>query len=324
MRYIAHDEKGEGISLTIKETATPSPDDEQVLIKITAFGINRADTLQRQGKYPPPPGESDILGLEVSGEIVKVGSKVTGRQVGETVFGLVPGGGYAEYVCAHYLHVMPVPDIVAEVDAAGIAEVFLTAYQSVVWHGQFSSGQKALVHAGASGVGLAAIQLITVMGGTAAVTASTDDKLAVCQQAGAELLINYQQQDFAEAIKSTWQGVDLIIDFVAGDYLNRNLKCLNADGSIVYLAMLKGRYADKLDMALLLGKRARIIGSTLRNRSDEYKAELVQAFSKDMLGRFAEGQLKPNIDSYVKVADIEDAHRRMELNQTCGKLICVW
>lgn len=324
MKFIDFVTGGNPNQMRIHETEMPSCGDEQVLIKVIAFGINRADTLQRQGKYPPPKGESEILGLEVAGEIQRAGKNVTKWKSGEHVFGLVAGGGYAEYVVADPRHVMAIPKNITTQEAAGIAEVFLTAYQSLIQIGQLQASQNVLIHAGASGVGLAAIQLASHLGAGVAATASNNEKLALCAKKGADILVNYQQQDFVDEIKSRWHGVDLVIDFVGGDYLNRNLKVLKQDGTIVYLAMLAGRYADKLDMALLLGKRASIIGSTLRNRSDQYKADLVAGFETPWLAEFAKGDIHPNIDSFYAAKDIRAAHERLENNQTMGKLIGLW
>jgi putative PIG3 family NAD(P)H quinone oxidoreductase len=324
MQFVDFVTGGSPQSMKVSETDIPIPEADQVLVKVFAFGLNRADTLQRKGKYPPPTGESEILGLEVSGEIVAVGRDVTEWRKGQAVFGLVAGGGYAQYVAVNQHHIMLQPQNITHQEAAGIAEVFITAYQSLFYHGALQAGQKVLIHAGASGVGLAAIQLAKLHGCWVAASASTDKKLDKCRQNGADITINYKQQDFAEVIKANWKGVDLIIDFVAGDYLNRNLKVLNADGKIVYLAMLAGRYADKLDMALLLGKRATIIGSTLRNRSDDYKTQLISEFNRHWLPHFNAGRLHASIDSFYSAHDIEIAHQRLEDNQTMGKLIGIW
>ena len=254
MKFIDFVTGGNSSQMRVFETDTPEPGDEEVLIEVEAFGINRADTLQRQGKYPPPKGESEILGLEVAGKVSKTGNAVTDWQVGDEVFGLVPGGGYAQYVVAHQKHVLPIPKNVTRQEAAGIAEVFLTAYQSLFYLGKLQKGQKVLIHAGASGVGLAAIQLAKHSGAQVAVTASSSEKLALCADKGADLLVNYREENFAEVIKNQWSGVDLVVDFIGGDYLNRNLKVIHQDGTIVYLAMLAGRFADKLDMAMLIGQ----------------------------------------------------------------------
>jgi putative PIG3 family NAD(P)H quinone oxidoreductase len=299
----------------------------QVLLRVRAFGINRADTLQRQGKYPAPIGESLILGLEVAGELVDLGDSSTGNnhwQLGDKVFGLVAGGGYAEYVAVNPSHLMAIPENLNMQQAAGIAEAFLTAYQAMFVLSNLLTKQKVLIHAGASGVGLAAIQLAKVKKCQVAVTSSTKPKLQKCADVGADLLINYQQQDFSSSIRETWQGVDLIIDFVAGDYLNRNLQALNTDGTIVYLAMLAGRFSDQLDMALMLGKRASVKGSTLRNRSEMYKQSLIEGFSQDFLAKFATKELEPVIDTVYQAKDVAIAHQRIEKNDTMGKLVCYW
>lgn len=325
MRFIDF-EKGAGPeSLKVSETDQPKPASGQVLVKVCAFGVNRADTLQRQGKYPPPPGESEILGLEVSGEVAEVADGESRWKVGDKVCGLVAGGGYAEYVAVNASHLMPVPENVSLTDAAGLTEVFLTAWQALFTIGELQPQNKALIHAGASGVGLAALQLCKLKGIATATTASSEDKLAQCRDMGAQVTINYKEQDFAAVLKETWpEGVNFVLDFVAGDYLNRNLKVLAQDGHIVYLAMLAGRFADNLDMALMLGKRARIQGSTLRNRSDSYKADLISDFCENGLPGFADGNLTVNVDTVLPVEDIATAHARLEANDTRGKIIVEW
>lgn len=324
MNYIEFVEGCDPLQMRISTCQKPLLKEDQVLIKVAAFGINRADTLQRQGKYPAPKGESPILGLEVSGVICGIGDKVEGWSLAEPVFGLVAGGGYAEYVAVNCQHIMPVPKGLELREAAGIAEVFLTAYQSLVCIGELQNNSNVLIHAGASGVGLAAIQLAKLLNCAVATTCSSAQKLEICKKYGAKVLINYLEQDFSEIIKNQLGKVDLVIDFIGGDYLNRNLKVLNTDGTIVYLAMLSGRYADKLDMALLLAKRAKICGSTLRSRSDSYKTKLIEGFSEQFLSEFAANRLTANIDTYYSASDIAIAHQRLEKNQTQGKLICSW
>lgn len=327
MQFVKHGSGCEPESLNVEHMHIPELAADQILVKVSCFGVNRADTLQRQGKYPAPAGESDILGLEVSGEVVEIHPQQSADQtlkLGDKVFGLVAGGGYAEYVAVHSQHLMPVPENIDMPQAAGIAECFLTAYQALFMENNLKPNQHVLIHAGASGVGLAAIQLAKRQGCTVAVTASSQAKLDLCAQLGADLLINYQLQDFSVEVAKHWSGCDLIIDFVAGDYLNRNLKVLNQDGCVFYLAMLAGRYADKLDMALMLGKRATIKASTLRNRSDEYKTHLIKEFSQACLGDFANGKLIANIDSQLPAKDVGKAHQRVENNQTMGKLIGCW
>lgn len=314
-------------SLCVAEVAPPTLQAGQVLVRVEAFGINRADTLQRQGKYPPPPGESPILGLEMAGRVVELSQSAAldaDWHIGDKVFGLVAGGAYAEYVAVEASHLLPVPENLSMTQAAGIAEAFLTAYQAMFMVADLHATQKVLIHAGASGVGLAAIQLAKMRDCLVAVTASSEQKLAKCAEQGADLLINYQQQNFAQCIKEDWKGVDLVIDFVGGDYLNRNLQILNVDGTIVYLAMLGGRFADPLDMALMLGKRATIAGSTLRSRSDAYKRRLIEGFSRDFLGKFSSQELLPCIDTVYPASEVGHCHQRLENNDTMGKLICYW
>jgi putative PIG3 family NAD(P)H quinone oxidoreductase len=332
MQFIKHENGCAPESLEICHTDMPTLVSGQVLVKVACFGLNRADTLQRQGKYPAPAGESDILGLEMSGEIIQIYPEQVRSQkmnhqpfaLGDKVFGLVAGGGYAEYVAVHSQHLMPVPINMDMPQAAGIAECFLTAYQAMFIENNLQSKQHVLIHAGASGVGLAALQLAKRHGCAVAVTASSQEKLNLCKQLGADLVINYQQQDFAVEIAKHWQGCDLIIDFVAGDYLNRNLKLLNVDGCVLYLAMLAGRYADKLDMAMMLGKRATIKGSTLRSRNNQYKAHLIREFSQTYLADFDNRKLVPNIDTEFSAKNVGKAHLRIENNDTMGKLIGCW
>jgi putative PIG3 family NAD(P)H quinone oxidoreductase len=327
MQFIKHENGCTPDSLAISHTDIPSLTSDQVLIKVACFGLNRADTLQRQGKYPAPAGESDILGLEMSGVVVQFHSQQTSPhtfEIGDKVFGLVAGGGYAEYVAVHSQHLMKVPLNMDMPQAAGIAECFLTAFQALFIENDLQPNQHVLIHAGASGVGLAAIQLAKRHGCAVAVTASSQAKLNLCTQLGADLVINYKEQDFAVEIAKHWKGCDLIIDFVAGDYLNRNLKLLNIDGSVLYLAMLAGRYADKLDMAMMLGKRATVKGSTLRSRHDQYKTHLIKEFSKTCLADFDSCKLVPNIDTEFAAKDVGKAHQRLEDNNTMGKLICCW
>lgn len=325
MRFVDFDEGSAADLMRISQRDMPLLAEGKVIVKVAAFGINRADTLQRAGAYPPPKGESDILGLEISGTVVDVNANETRWQVGDDVFGLVAGGGYAEYVSVDSRHLMKVPKNLDLVSAAGVAEVFLTAYQSLKCIGQIENSGSVLIHAGASGVGLAAIQLCRLWDVYSVVTASTEPKLSLCGQQGANTLINYKEEDYATSIKALpIKGVDLVLDFVGGDYLNRNLRVLNQDGKIVYLAMLGGRYADKLDMALLLSKRATIVGTTLRNRSDEYKAQLVDAFAQACIPAFEIGRLLPNVDTVYGIEDVATTHQRLEANQTAGKLIVAW
>ncbi|WP_438863743.1 NAD(P)H-quinone oxidoreductase [Neptunicella sp.] len=324
MRYCQHTTNDNGYKLDLAEVETPTPNDEQVLIKVGAFGINRADVLQAEGKYPPPPEHSPVLGLEVAGEIVAVGAKVQGWKIGDKVFCLTSGGGYAEYAVVDFRHLISVPETMPMTEAAGVAEVFLTAYQSLFELCQLQSNQKVLIHAGASGVGLAAIQLAKHADCQVAVTSSSAEKLAVCQRNGADLLINYRQDDFVDVIHQHWSSVNAIVDVVGADYLNRNLKVIGLDGAIVQLAMLGGRYAKQLDIALLLGKRVKLQGSTLRNRSDAYKGRLVQAFNHQFGDLLQGHKLSANIQQVFEFSQIQQTHQILANNSNIGKLVVSW
>ena len=325
MQYVDFEKGCRPDALVVNERESYSLSQGKVKVDVKAFGINRADTLQRQGNYPPPPGESEILGLEVAGVVSEVASDVSTFKEGDKVFGLVAGGGYATEVLVNPAHLMPVPEGMPFFEAAGLTEVFLTAFQCLRTIAHIKPAQRALIHGGASGVGLAATQLCRYWGVHSAVTASSEEKLSLCEQNGAEHLINYKQQAFDDVLKMEWpEGVDMVLDMVGGDYLNRTLKVLKQDGKVVYLAMLAGRYADNLDMALLLGKRASIIGTTLRNRSDDYKADLIRDFAAVCLSAFESGELKVNIDTHYHIDDISKTHARLENNDTQGKLVVSW
>lgn len=312
-------------ALTIRQGSSLTTPENFVKVNVYAFGVNRADTLQRQGHYPPPPGESEILGLEVAGIIDAVGSQVHQWKVGDKVFGLVAGGGYASEVIVNPAHLMRIPEGMAFSTAAGLAEVFLTAFQCLRTIAHVKPAEKVLIHGGASGVGLAALQLCRHWGVEAAATASGSDKLARCRENGASVLVNYQEACFASVVSEQWpSGVAMILDMVGGDYLNRNLKVIARDGIIVQLAMLAGRYADTLDMGLLLQKRATIQGTTLRNRDDSYKTALIDAFSTACLDAFTCNELHVNIDTVYSVEQVGIAHERLENNDTMGKIVVEW
>lgn len=319
-------------ALQWQHIAIPQPVAGQLLLQVVASGINRADLMQRRGHYPPPAGDSVILGLEVSGVVVAVGSSDEEHWLGKRVFGLVNGGGYAAYALMPSAQAMLVPDSWSMIEAAGCAETFLTAYQLLFNLGQLRfgqphptseiSGDKVLIHAGASGVGTAAICLARLAGAEVAVTASTDAKLAVCRSLGASIAINYQQQDFVSVLKQQWpSGCQLILDPVAGNYVAKNIQCLAIDGKIIIYAMMGGRRLAELDIAPLFQKRGQIICSTLRNRSPDYKAELSAAFYQRFSADMQQRRMIPLIHQVFSYKQVEHAHQLMALNQTMGKLI---
>ncbi|RME01924.1 MAG: NAD(P)H-quinone oxidoreductase, partial [Calditrichaeota bacterium] len=294
-----------------------------ILVKARATALNRADILQRKGLYPPPPGASSILGLEVAGVVVELGSQCKKWQKGDRVFGLLPGGGYAEYVSLHENLAMRIPDNLDFEQAAAIPEVFLTAYQVLYWLCEVKPGHYVLIHAGASGVGTAAIQLVKEAGAYPIVTAGSEEKLEACRKLGAIAGANYREGPFAPRVLTATRdrGVNCIIDFVGAPYLEQNLTVLATDGRIVLLSLLGGGVAGRFDMRLLMKKRARIEGSTLRNRSLAYKIQLTEAFAEYALPRFADGRLHPVIDRVFSWHEIAAAHQYMEMNKNIGKIV---
>ena len=271
-----------------------------------------------------PPGVSEIIGLEVSGQIVEMGENIDGFSIGDRVMALLAGGGYAEYVIVDQGSVMRIPDKIDFVQAAGIAEVFLTAYQAMFLLGNLKSGEVVLIHAGASGVGTAAIQLAKEKGAKVIVTAGNDEKIDFCKKLGADFCINYKtDSNFDELVMryTNNKGADLIIDFIGADYMTRNINAAGLDGRIVMLAFMSGAKADGVNLSKILMKRLTFIGSTLRSRTDAYKTNLTQSFTKDFLDLFNQGKLKPIIDSVYLWDKVDEAHERMGKNLNIGKII---
>jgi putative PIG3 family NAD(P)H quinone oxidoreductase len=309
--------------LYIGDAPTPIPKPHEVLIKVHACGINRADILQRKGHYPPPAGESNILGLEVAGQIVELGSKCTSTHVGQKVFALLAGGGYAQYACIPESLLMPIPDNLTFVEAAAIAEVFLTAYQALFWLGKLNKGETLLIHAGAGGVGTAAIQIAKQINANIIVTTSSLEKINACKNLGAHYGINYKEHDFSDAARviTNNQGVDIIIDSIGAPYLKQNLSALREDGRLVMLALQGGSKVTELTIASIIGKRLTLLGSTLRNRSLDYKARLTDEFTRTFLPLFESGELKPVIAQVFDWREVQKAHELLESNTTVGKVI---
>ena len=313
---------GEAENLYIGQWENPTPKPHELLIKVHATALNRADTMQRRGQYPPPPGESPILGLEIAGEIVGMGKEVTGWQIGDRICGLIGGGGYAEYAVIPAKQALSIPTNLSYEQAAGIPEVFLTAFQAISWIGQLQKGENILIHAGASGVGTAAIQIAKQIGATIFVTASKG-KHQACLDLGADKAIDYQAENFQEKILAYTQnkGVDLIIDFIAAPYLQKNINSLNFDGRMVLLALMGGFKVQDLNILPLLFKRIKIQGSTLRARSLTYKADLTKDLYNFAWPLFENGTFKPVIDSVFDWTEVVAAHQYMEANKNIGKII---
>ncbi len=325
MKYIHVDNQQ---SLVLSQTAMPEITADECLIKVHAIGVNRADLLQRVGKYPPPAGESSILGLEVSGEIVQCGEysgvNHLGKlwEIGDKVFALVAGGGYAEFVKVKAAQLFVLPEGFTFEQGAACAEVFLTAYQSLFTIAALTSKSQVLIHAGASGIGSAAIQLAKAKQCDVVVTVGSEEKVQACLALGADVALNYQETDFVSWSKvNVPSGFNVIVDVVAGEYVAKNINVAALDSHIIILSMLGGRYCTQLDVAKLLSKRLTISASTLRNRSDDYKAKLVSCFINDFYTDLCSGKIKAIIDTVYPWQQVEFAHKKMANNENIGKLV---
>lgn len=308
-------------TLVWDDTDTPAPQQGQVRIRVAATAINRADLLQRRGLYPVPPGASQILGLEASGTIEALGSGVEGWSEGDEVCVLLEGGGYAEYVVVDASMLLPIPRGVSLVDAAALPEVFYTAWLNLFMEAGVQKGEHALIHAAASGVGTAALQLCRAFGVHAYATASTA-KLDACREHGAEVVIDRKHESFKERIRATRgrDGVDVILDMVGASYLADNVDVLATDGRMVVIGLLGGAKAE-IALNKLLMKRARIIGSTLRSRSREDKVEITDQLREHVWPRIESGEIKAVIDSTLPISEVNAAHQLLERNQTVGKVL---
>lgn len=292
----------------------------EVLLDVRAAGVNRADLIQARGSYAPPPGTSDILGLEVCGVIREVGADVHGWTAGERVCALLPGGGYAEQAAVDARVLMRIPDSWDDAQAAAVPEAWLTAFVNLFQEGALQSGESILIHAGASGVGTAAIQLARAVGATVFVTAGSEDKLAFCRELGAQYAVNYREANFAEAIRAVQPGVDVVLDCVGGSYLAQNISVLRPFGRLVNIGLLGG-VKGELSMDALLRGRLRIIGSTLRSRSRSEHAEIVRAFQTRFWNLFTEGSLRVIVDRTFPFHSAGEAHAYMASNQNKGKVV---
>ncbi|WKN45102.1 NAD(P)H-quinone oxidoreductase [Tunicatimonas pelagia] len=323
MKAILIKSPGKADQLYLGEYETPKPASDEVLVKVHATALNRADILQREGKYPPPEGASPILGLEMSGEVVEVGAQVDKWKIGDKVFGLLSGGGYAEYAVIHQDMAMAIPDNLSFEEAAAIPEVFMTAFQAVHWLGKLQTNERILIHAGASGVGTAAIQLAREMQAGDIIVTASQAKHATCQDLGAHYTIDYKNQDFKKEVKgiTDGEGVDVIIDFVAAPYFERNISVLRTDGRLIMLALLGGTHLEQFNLGNLLRKRIQILASTLRSRSRDYQIRLTKAFAEFAILRFQDSRLRPVIDQIMDWQEVKAAHQRMESNQNIGKIV---
>ncbi|MEN7342439.1 MAG: NAD(P)H-quinone oxidoreductase [Pseudomonadota bacterium] len=322
MQAIEISEPGGPEVLIPTERPVPTPKDNEVLIRVFAAGVNRPDCFQRAGLYPAPPGASDLPGLEVSGEVVAIGASVTRWRIGDRVAALTHGGGYAAFVVAHEQHCLTVPDNLDMTLAAAVPETAFTVYSNVWMRGRLSAGQTLLVHGGSSGIGSTAIQLAKAHGSRVITTAGSEAKCQFCEALGADVSINYKQEDWAEAVAAAApDGVDVILDMVAGDYTAKNLSVLAMDGRYVVIALLGGPIANDVNMGLVLRKRLVVTGSTLRPQTDAQKAAIAAACEKAVVPLLANGGFVPMIYETFALKDAAKAHALMESGEHMGKIV---
>jgi putative PIG3 family NAD(P)H quinone oxidoreductase len=323
MKAVLISQFGNADQLQIGDWEKPEPKAAEVLVRVHATALNRADILQREGRYPVPLGASPILGLEIAGEVVALGEDVTKQRIGDKVFGLVPGGGYAEYAVIHQDMAMPMPSALTFAEAAAIPEAFLTAFQALNWLAKLQSHEHILIHAGASGVGTAAIQLAREIGIKGIITTTSKPKIDFCLSLGASMVIDYKAFDFKQEVLNYTEnkGISVIIDFVGADYFQQNIDCLAIDGRLVLLGFLGGMKLSEFNLGTLLMKRLQIIGSTLRSRSLPYQIQLTAALQSFMMPRLEAKALNPVIDTIFAWTSVAEAHRYMESNQNKGKIV---
>jgi NADPH:quinone reductase len=300
----------------------PRPGDGEVLVRVAAAGVNRPDVMQRQGRYPPPPGASDLPGLEIAGEIVALDPKVSGLSVGDRITALLPGGGYAEYAVAAAPLCLPVPNGISMVEAAAIPETFFTVWTNLFDRGRLRAGETVLIHGGTSGIGTTAIQLAAAIGARVYATAGSDEKARACERLGAVRGINYRTEDFADVMRTETggKGVDVTLDMVAAAYLARNMDIAAIEGRIVVISLLSGSKTE-INLGLILSKRLTLTGSTLRVRSVAQKAEVAAAVHKNVWPLLSSGRVRPVIHATFPLAEASEAHRLMETSNHIGKIV---
>jgi NADPH2:quinone reductase len=308
--------------LVPEQRPTPTPGAGEILVKVAAAGVNRPDVMQRMGLYPPPPGATDIPGLEIAGEVVARGAGATRWKDGDKVMALVVGGGYAEYCLAHESHALPIPAGLSLIAAAAIPETFFTVWHNAFERGRLAAGETLLVHGGSSGIGTTAIQLAKAFGARVVSTAGTAEKCAACRELGADAAVNYRTEDFVAATKKATdgRGADVILDMVGGSYIERNYEAAAVEGRIVQIAFQSASHAD-VDFRRLMFKRLTHTGSTLRARAIADKAAIARAVEDRVLPLIAGGRVKPLIDSIFPLREAAKAHARMETSQHIGKIV---
>jgi NADPH2:quinone reductase len=322
MQYIDVIEPGGPEVLQLRQGPAPKPRAGEVLLKVAAAGVNRPDVFQRQGFYPPPPGASPILGLEVAGEVKALGEGESLWQPGDTVCALTNGGGYAGYVSVPGTQCLPVPKGLSLVEAAALPETCFTVWSNVFDRGGLKTGESFLVHGGSSGIGTTAIQMARALGARVFTTAGSDEKCRACEDLGAEIAVNYRTQDFVEVSMAATgrKGVDVILDMVGGDYIPRNINLAAMDGRIVNIAHLRGSKVDA-DFRPVMLKRLTLTGSTLRPRSAEFKAAIAKALQAQVWPLIESGQMRPVVFKSFPLSDAAAAHRLMESSAHIGKIV---
>jgi len=317
MKAVVISKPGPPEVLKVEERQIPQVKEKEVLIKVYAAGINRPDVMQRQGKYPAPAGAPpDIPGLEVAGEIVAIGPLISRWKVGDKVCALVSGGGYAEFTLAHEGSCLPVPNGLNFVKAASLPETIFTVWYNVFEKGKLKAGEQLLVHGGTSGIGVTAIQLAKAFGAKVITTAGSEEKCKACISLGADIAINYTTPNFFSSIDS----VDVILDMIGGAYFNEHLDLLNPDGRLVFINAMKGNKAD-LDIMKIMSKRLTVTGSTLRSRSDKFKASLAKDIENNVWPLIETGKFKPVVHQTFKLEHAVDAHQLMESSKHIGKIV---
>lgn len=322
MRAVIVEEPGGPEALTVGEAPDPEPGPGRVVLDVAASAVNRADLLQRQGRYPPPPGASEILGLECSGRVSSVGEGVTGWSPGEEACALLSGGGYAAKVSVPAGQLMPVPDGVDLVTAAALPEVACTVWSNVFMLGHLRAGETLLVHGGAGGIGTFAVQLAHALGCTVAATAGSPEKLAVCRSLGADVVVNYREDDFVERVREATdgRGADVVLDNMGAKYLGRNVDVLASEGRLVVIGM-QGGTRGELDLGALMRKRGAVLATTLRSRPAEQKAAICAAVVENVWPLVASGQVRPLVHARFPLDEAGAAHDEVESGRSVGKVL---
>jgi len=322
MRQIEHGPDGSPDSMRVVDRAQPEPGPGEILIEVHYAGVNGPDLAQRQGRYPPPPGASPVLGLEVAGRVCALGQGVGEWKVGDMVTALVPGGGYAEYCVTPARHALPVPRGMGLAEAAGLPETWFTVWANLVGLGRLKRGERLLVHGGSSGIGLTAIQLARHLGVQALVTVGSEEKARFCREFGADHAINYREEDFVARVKEITgkEGVDVVLDMVGAPYLQKNVSVLRRDGRLVLIAFLQGSRTEFDFMPVML-KRLTITGSTMRPRTVAEKAAIRDALRQEIWPELDAGRLKTHLFATFPLAQARDAHQLMESSRHIGKIV---